>query len=218
MTPLQEAAYRHLLSLLPPGRYPREGGAADGLVRMLGGLEGKLVEEVLAVLAETFPQSASKEGLGELALGRGMRLLPGEYLDAFRERVRLARVFWEKAGTLPGVLLWLRVAGYRATIWEHYHDDPAIWAEFSVYLWLEIAAYTTDRWDDGVGSWDDDTPWDYQLAATELSRIPNLLREVKPAHARVRRVWYIAGPFDAWDDGGTWDDGGVWNPEPIQVV
>ncbi|KPD31558.1 hypothetical protein AN926_06070 [Thermus scotoductus] len=151
MTPLQEAAYRHLLSLLPPGRYPREGGAADGMVQMLGGLEAKLLEELFRLLAEAFPQSASEGGLGELALARGLHRLPGEYLEAFRQRVRLARLFWEKAGTLRGLLLWLRAAGYQATVREHYLDDPAIWAEFSVYLWPEISNFITDRWDDGVG-------------------------------------------------------------------
>lgn len=218
MTPLQEAAYRHLLSLLPPGRYPREGGAADGMVQMLGGLEAKLLEELFRLLAEAFPQSASEGGLGELALARGLHRLPGEYLEAFRQRVRLARLFWEKAGTLRGLLLWLRAAGYQATVREHYLDDPAIWAEFSVYLWPEISNFITDRWDDGVGAWDDGTTWDYQLSATELSRIPAILREVKPAHARVRTIWYIPGPFDAWDDGGAWDDSGVWNPEPVQIL
>jgi hypothetical protein len=68
-----------------------------------------------------------------------------------------------------------------------------------------------------VGAWDDDTSWDYTIAGVELERIPALVREVKPAHARVRSIYYIPGPRDVWDDDGAWDDGGVWNPEPVQV-
>ncbi|MCX7850840.1 hypothetical protein [Thermus sp.] len=214
---LQEAAYRHLLALLPPGRYPREGGAADGMVRMLGGLEARLLEEAFSILAQAFPQTAGEEALAEIARGRGLGRFLGEYLEAVRERVRVARTFWELAGTLPGMLLWLRAAGYRAYVREHYLDDRSTWAEFSIWLWPEVFNYTTDRWDDG-GTWDDGSPWDYALAGAEISRIPALVREVKPAHAKPRAIWYIPGPYDAWDDGGNWDDGGSWNPEPVQIL
>lgn len=218
MSELAEALYRHLLSLLPPGRYPRAGGAADGMVRALAQEEADLIREALEAFPQAFPQYAEGEALEGIGRARGLSLFQGELEAAFRNRVTHALQFWRLAGTLPGVLLWLEATGYDAYVYEHFRDDPSIWAEFSVWLWPEIAAYTTDRWGDGEGVWDDGTPWDYALASTELFRIPALLREVKPAHARVRRVYYIPGPKDAWDDGGVWDDGSVWGPEPIQVV
>lgn len=195
------------------------GDRGQAWARALGSTLDRTVDAAVDAVQARHPSYADTQALLQLAHDRAMPTFPGEYIDAFRQRVRLARVFWEKAGTLPGVLLWLDAAGYDAYVYEHSRDDPSIWAEFSVWLWPKIAEYVTDRWDDGEGVWDDGTPWDYALASTELSRIPTLLREVKPAHARVRRVYYIPGPKDAWDDGaGAWDDGGVWNPEPIQVV
>ncbi|UZX14992.1 hypothetical protein KQ693_10225 [Thermus sp. PS18] len=218
MSELAEALYRHLLSLLPPGRHPREGGAADGMVRMLGALEASAVEEALAFFRQALPQHAEGAFLEEVGRGRGLSPFQGELEAAFRNRVVQALRFWLLGGTLPGVLLWLEAAGYDAYVYEHFRDDPSIWAEFSVWLWPKVASYISDRWDDGVGAWDDGTPWDYALAATELYRIPAVLREVKPAHARVRSVYYIPGPKDVWDDGRVWDDGGVWNPEPVQIA
>lgn len=194
------------------------GDRGQAWARALGSTLDRAVDAAVDAVQARHPSYADTQALLQLAHDRAMPTFPGEHIDAFRQRVRLARAFWEKAGTLPGVLLWLRAAGYEATVREHFLDDPAIWAEFSVYLWPRIAAHVTDRWDDGVGVWDDGTPWDYQLAATELVRIATLLREVKPAHARVRRVYYIPGPRDVWDDGSAWDDGGAWNPEPIPMI
>ena len=217
MSELAEAFYRHLLSLLPPGRYPREGGAADGTVRMLGALEASAVEETLALFRQALPQHAEGAFLEEVGRGRGVSRFQGELEAAFRNRVAYATRFWLLGGTLPGMRLWLEAAGYEAHIHEHFRDDPSIWAEFSIYLWPYRPEFTTDRWDDGVGAWDDDTSWDYTIAGVELERIPALVREVKPAHARVRSIYYIPGPKDVWDDSGAWDDGGVWNPEPVEI-
>jgi len=217
LSELAEAFYRHLLSLLPPGRYPREGGAADGTVRMLGALEASAVEETLALFRQALPQHAEGAFLEEVGRGRGVSRFQGELEAAFRNRVAYATRFWLLGGTLPGMRLWLEAAGYEAHIHEHFRDDPSIWAEFSIYLWPYRPEFTTDRWDDGVGAWDDDTSWDYTIAGVELERIPALVREVKPAHARVRSIYYIPGPKDVWDDSGAWDDGGVWNPEPVEI-
>lgn len=187
--------------------------------RALGHVLDRAVDGAQDAVLARYPSYAPEDALNLVGEGRAIARFGGELETAYRERLPQAFAFWALAGTLTGVLLWLDAAGYDAYVYEHFRDDPSIWAEFSVWLWPKIAAYTTDRWDDGEGVWDDGTPWDYALASTELSRIPALLREVKPAHARVRRVYYIPGPKDAWDDGaGAWDDGGVWNPEPIQVV
>ena len=209
-------SYEEWMEKAQPPWLQNEAGRrwARALGRVLDGAVDGAQDAVLA----RHPSYAPEDALNLVGEGRAISRFGGELEAAYRERLRQAFTFWSLAGTFPGVLLWLEAAGYDAYVYEHFRDDPFIWAEFSVWLWPKNAAYTTDHWDDGVGSWDDNTPWDYQLAATELSRIPNLLREVKPAHARVRRVYYIPGPRDAWDDGNAWDDGGVWNPEPIQMI
>ncbi|VCU52918.1 hypothetical protein TTHN1_00673 [Thermus thermophilus] len=217
MSELAEALYRHLLSLLPPGRHPRKGGAADGMVGMLGALEASAVEEALALFRQALPQHAEGVFLEEVGRGRGLSRFQGELEAAFRNRVVQALRFWLLAGTLPGVRMWLEAAGYDSFIHEHFRDDPSIWAEFSVFLWPKISQYIADRWDEG-GVWDDATYWDFTPHATEPYRVLALMREVKPAHAKVRSVYYIAGPRDAWDEGGAWDDGGAWNPEPIRIA
>jgi hypothetical protein len=218
LSELAEAFYRHLLSLLPPGRYPREGGAADGTVRMLGALEASAVEETLALFRQALPQYAEGKFLEEVGRGRGISPFQGELEAAFRNRVVYAVHFWLLGGTLPGMRLWLEAAGYEVHIHEHFRDDPSIWAEFSLYLWPYRPEFTADRWDDEGGAWDDDTPWDYALNAAELGRVPALVREVKPAHARVRSIYYIPGPRDVWDDEAVWDEeDDVWGPEPIQI-
>jgi hypothetical protein len=135
LSELAEAFYRHLLSLLPPGRYPREGGAADGTVRMLGALEASAVEETLALFRQALPQYAEGAFLEEVGRGRGLSRFQGELEAAFRNRVVYAVRFWLLGGTLPGMRLWLEAAGYEAHIHEHFRDDPSIWAEFSLYLW-----------------------------------------------------------------------------------
>ena len=217
MSELAEALYRHLRSLLPPGRYPREGGAADGTVRMLGALEASAVEETLALFRQALPQYAEGKFLEEVGRGRGVSRFQGEPEAAFRNRVVYATRFWLLAGTLPGCALWLRAAGYEAHVWELRYYNPSLWAEFAVYLWPHRPEWTTDRWDDG-GAWDDETNWDYTLNGLEPTRTLELIREVKPAHARLRFVSYIPGPRDAWNDAGVWDDGGTWNPEPVYIA
>lgn len=182
MTPLQEAAYRHLLSLLPPGRYPREGGAADGMVRMLGGLEGTLLEELFTMLAEVFPQTASEEGLGEHARARAIRRLPpDESLESWRSRIVGAWDWWRWAGTRRGLERELARLGFVAQVVEgpfenffdgswHFGDyegaftGPA-WAEFLLRLWPQGP-----------------------FQARERAYLRHAVRELKPAHAVLRGV------------------------------
>ncbi|MFD3006329.1 phage tail protein [Thermus tengchongensis] len=182
MNPMQEAAYRHLLSLLPPGRYPREGGAADGMVRMLGGLEGRLLEELFRLVAEAFPQSASEEGLGEHARARAIRRLPpDEPLESWRARVIGAMDWWRWAGTRPGMERELARLGVRAQVIEgpfenffdgtwHFGDyegaftGPA-WAEFLLRIWPQGP-----------------------FQARERAYLRAVVAELKPAHAVLRGV------------------------------
>ena len=106
---------------------------------------------------------------------------------------------------------WTYYASWAVRIVEHYVEDRSIWAEFSVYLTATRPEFTTDAWDDG-STWDDDSAWDVPLGAHEGQRIVGIINEIKPAHAKLRRLYYVPFPKpDFWDDGSTWDDGSVWD-------
>lgn len=174
---MREAAYSHLISLLPPGRRPVEGGVADGIVRMLGGLEGRLMEEVLALAEEAFPHLA--EALDLHAQGRMVQRIPPDEEEAsFRARVVGAVQFWLLAGTRKGVEEVLRRLGYPVEVvegpfenvfdgswrfdYEGAFTGPA-WAEFGLRLWPSGSFHLNQH-----------------------RYLRSLLREVKPAHAILR--------------------------------
>ena len=205
---------RWLVELSPPWLQGPRGAA---VLSSLGAALDEVVSWTLTGVLARFIQRAPEDALALLGSERGLDRFPGEHLEAYRSSLFEAWEFWRWGGTLRGLQYRLNAAGYDALIYEHYREDRAAWAEFSVYLWPRIASYVTDSWDDGA-LWDDGTIWNHSLASSELARIPALINQVKPAHAKVRRIYYIPGPRDAWDDGGTWDDGGAWNPEPIPIV
>jgi hypothetical protein len=192
-------------------------GAGGRFLEGLGEAKDGLAEQVRQAILARMIQRASEDALALIGEDRFLPRFPGEPTEAYRARLLAAWEFWRRAGTLPGLVYWLRIMGYEPFVVEWSHYDPSIWAEFSLYLWPYRPEFTTDRWDDGVGAWDDYTTWDYTIAGVELERIPALVREMKPAHARVRSIYYIPCPKDAWDDGGVWDDGGAWNLEPVQI-
>ncbi len=215
---LHEAAYQHLLSLLPPGRRPTPGGTADGVVRLLGALETRLVEELLSLTQEAFPQRA--EALDLHALGRMVRRIPPEEGDAsFRARVVGAVEFWRWAGTRKGLEGALSRIGFPVEVvegpfrnafdgawsfeYENAFTDPA-WAEFQLRVWPAGAFRKKDG---------------------ELIR--NLVRELKPAHAILRGIELRVRdgrsvrllPFsqEALWDFGTWGDFAFGELHPVRV-
>ncbi|RTG92914.1 phage tail protein [Thermus scotoductus] len=182
MSELAEALYRHLLSLLPPGRYPRAGGAADGMVRALAQEEADLIREALEAFPQAFPQYAEGEALSRLGEGRALRRFPPDEPDAFyRERVRHAWDWWLRAGTKPGMEAELARLGFHARViegpFETYFDGtwnfgdyegaftgPA-WAEFLLRIWPQGPFQTRER-----------------------AYLRQVVRELKPAHAVLRGV------------------------------
>lgn len=96
---------------------------------------------------------------------------------------------------------------------EHYHEDRAIWAEFSLFLTPSDPSLNADAWDDG-SRWDDGTLWDLTIRDEELQRIRAVVDEIKPAHARLRGIYLVSQwGQDYWDDDTTWDDGTVWDAQ-----
>jgi len=200
--------------LAPPWLQEGVGGR---FLEGLGEVKDDLAEAVRQAVLARMIQRAPEDAFALIGEERLLPRFPGELVEAYRTRLLAAWEFWRKAGTLPGIALWLRAAGYDAHIWELYRYNPSLWAEFAVYLWPYRPERTTDRWDEG-GTWDDETDWDYTLNGLEPIRTLELIREVKPAHAHLRFISYIPGPRDAWNDPGVWDDGGAWNPEPVYIA
>jgi hypothetical protein len=192
-------------------------GTGGFFLESLGEAKDGLAEAVRQAVLARMIQRAPEDALALIGEERFLPRFPGELAEAYRTRLLAAWEFWQKAGTLSGLLFLLQKAGYEAYVMELRHYDPSLWAEFAVYLWPYRPEWTTDRWDDG-GTWDDETHWDYTLNGLEPIRTLELIREVKPAHARLRFISYIPGPKDAWNDPGVWDDGGTWSPEPVYIA
>ncbi|MFC5600205.1 hypothetical protein [Deinococcus cellulosilyticus] len=211
----------YLLQLLPPERVPAAGGIMDQLVTLLSyGLTQHQIAAIDMVLT-WFARFSSPAGLDTIAAGKRLSRFTGENSDALVSRVNGAFPFWELAGTKPGMLLMLHQMGYAGPdavhpcrIIEHYEDEPDAWAEFSVILYPDRTRFTTSAWDDGL-TWNDGTNWDAEMTANEQQRIRALINQVKPAHAKLRDVFYMLSG-DIWDDGLTWDDGEPWDGSFIQ--
>jgi len=211
-----------MLSLLPPGRKPREGGHAYFVVLALSALLADTNEAVIQMVLDWSPTHTRRGDL--LALigeARGIKRSRGEPLEAYRARVVGAADYWRLGGTVGGVKTALETAGYGVKITEHFTTDRIRWAEFSIELYPRDSGLTADTWDDNEGYWDDGTRWDWGISAAEGERIRDIIREMKAAHSKVRAVFYQhGGPLDYWDDDqGFWDDETLWHGfDPIQIL
>lgn len=177
---LPEAAYRHLLALLPPGRHPTPGGTADGVVRMLGGLEARLMEELFALAREAFPHLA--EALDHHAQARMMWRIPPEEGDtSFRARVVGAVEFWRWAGTRKGLERALARLGFPV---EEVVEGPFRNAFDGAWSFDYENAFTDPAWAEFL----------FRLRPAGAFRkkdgefLRHLVRELKPAHAVLRRL------------------------------
>jgi hypothetical protein len=152
-------SYEEWMEKAQPPWLQNEAGRrwARALGRVLDGAVDGARDAVLA----RYPSYAPEDALALLGHERGLERFPGEYPEAYRSRLLNAWEFWRWGGTLRGLQYWLNAAGYDVYVYEHYRQDRTIWAEFSLYLWPHRPEFTTDRWDDGVGAWDDDTSWSW---------------------------------------------------------
>lgn len=170
----------------------------------VGGVLDELAARAHTVMLSRLIPHAPEDALTMLGRERGLTRYPGEPLDTFRARVAGAWVYWQQAGTLPGIVAALKQAGYRATVIEHFRDpDREHWAEFSVLV-QPLERLETDAWWGGT-TWGGGRKWGFVLPAVPLAYLPELVRELKPAHARVRRVlWSPRGRF--WGGDVTWGE------------
>ena len=221
MSELAEALYRHLLSLLPPGRYPRAGGAADGMVRALAQEEADLIREALEAFPQAFPQYAEGEALSRLGEGRALRRFPpDEPDDLYRERVRHAWDWWLRAGTKPGMEAELARLGFVAKVVEGPFENAfdGTW-HFGDYE----GAFTGPAWAEFILEVSPAGPW----TARERSYLRHAVQELKPAHAVLRGIELRVRdgrsvrllPFsqEALWDFGTWGDFAFGELHPVRV-
>lgn len=171
-----------------------------------------LILRTRTLLLARLIDSAPEDALQLIGEERGLRRYPGEPVDTYRRRVRGAWMFWRLAGTLPGLIRTLADAGYQAVVTEHIHDpDPDRWAEFSVAVSPLHPLPTRNFWDAQTTWGQPGATWGIDPNAVPTQWLPALIREVKPAHARLRRLtYYPRGRF--WGSDTEWGDGRDPNP------
>lgn len=207
MSVLASTLTARLAGLLPPERRPAPGGAAADLVGMLGEVQADAADAAFRMIFLWLASTTDEAGLALLGDARCLSRFPGEPTEVFRQRVMGAFSFWEQAGTVPGMVRALAQAGYHAVVIEHQmaDPDPVRWAEFSVKVSPLTPLKPSAQWDSG-GVWDGSKYWDFELPAVPLDSLPELIREVKPAHARLRRLTFSPrGRY--WDGNAKWDEG-----------
>ena len=174
--------------------------------RAHGAAKDLLISAVVAAVEARFIQIASEDALVLKGTERGLTHYPGEPLETYRTRVLGAFEYWKLAGTIPGLELALAQAGYRATIVEHFRDpDPLHWAEFSLAV-TPLNPLPNNAYWNGQRTWGDGARWGVDPNATPTDYLPDLGRQVKPAHARLRTlVYFPRGRF--WGGQITWGEG-----------
>lgn len=167
---LKAANLQWYLGLLPSGRLPVQGNDAEKIISTFSGFITELEAEILRVYLESLAVEAQDTALNIIGESRGIFRYPNESLAEFRVRVLGSYFFWSKAGTLGGLAIALEQLGYRCNIIEHYKDEPTKWSEFTITIYPQAKTY------DG--------------SANELQRVLGIIREIKPAHTKLRRLFY----------------------------
>lgn len=203
-------AYLTGLSRINPIDYQDAGTQAHLMAQ--GAALDDLKARARAVMAARLILYAPEDALERIGIERGLRRFPREPTGIYRARVLRAWEYWRLAGTVPGMIQALAAAGYRAIILEHWRDpDPEHWAEFSVTVGPLEPLPTDATWNGGA-TFGSGAAWGFQLPAVPLDSLTDLVREVKPAHARLRQlVWSPRGRY--WGGGVEWNEGRV--PLPV---
>lgn len=209
-TPL--GPYLARLSRINPVDYQDAGTQAH--LRALAAPLDDLAERAYRVMLARLVWFAPEDALHLLGEERGLQRFPGEPLPTYRRRVHGAWAYWAQAGTVPGLVTALEHAGYRAVVVEHFRDpDPVRWAEFSVVVG-PLERLRPDAYWDGAAPWDGSRSWGFDLPAVPLASLVDLIRDLKPAHARLRQlIWSPRGRY--WGGGVSWAEDREGLPRPI---
>lgn len=173
---------------------PEVGPQIEGHGRLLDEHAELIATAIRARHAELAPEDA----LNLLGAERGLTRYPGESLEAWRDRVLGAWVFWRWSGTEYGLGVALAQLGYSSAIVPVWTYDPLRWSEFDVFI------YPANRSYDG--------------SPAERGRILGVIGQVKAAHTRLAQLTYVSfGPL-TWDPPGlTWDAPQTWGDTPVQL-
>lgn len=142
---------------------------------------------------------------------RGIRRFDGEPNSIYRQRVAAAWDWWSLAGTRPGMIRLLALCGYQAVVTEHF-GEAGHEHEFSVHLTTTTPLIRDAIWGSTNTYGDRESHWGYRLDAVPLSSMYALINEIKPAHARLRRLTFatgrgIWGGTDIWGNTATVSEG-----------
>ncbi|GGR00350.1 phage tail protein [Deinococcus ruber] len=206
---MRVAEYVQRLSRINPVDFQDVGTQAH-LGAVGAGLDDLATRAYTAMLARLI-LLAPEDALLLAGAERGLRRFPSESVETYRTRVVDAWRFWELAGTLAGMKQALASAGYRATIVEHFRDpDPRHWAEFSVTV-SPLNPLPNDAHWNGQRRWGDGARWGVDPNAVPTDYLVDLIREVKPAHARLRQLSYFPrGRY--WGSDAEWGEGRLDSP------
>lgn len=149
----------------------------------------RITNAILCWYVETCP----RDGLIYHGQDRLLPQFPGEAIAAYRSRLRAAWDIWALAGTPAGIKLVLAQAGWDAVILEHWRDEPAAWAEFSVF----VTAASGNQ--------------------VPLTQLHALIAQFKAGHTKLRTLWQVDASAPRWGAGWAWGDGTIWGPAPVLV-
>jgi hypothetical protein len=175
---------------------------------------GAVKDQLVALLVEAVRARAvmrsPDDALALIGQERNLSRHPGESTEAYRDRLKGARSFWEMAGTLPGIELAMEQLGYTISIIYVRNIDPTRWSNFIPVVRPGPKRYGAPLWDDD-GLWEDSGQlWGTDLTAEEQDRIRYIINLVKPSHTDIDDVIFYAQRGALWGEEGLWENDGLW--------
>jgi hypothetical protein len=175
---------------------------------------GAVKDQLVALLVEAVRARAvmrsPDDALALIGQERNLSRHPGESTEAYRDRLKGARSFWEMAGTLPGIQLAMDQLGYTISIIYVRNIDPTRWSNFIPVVRPGPKRYGAPLWDDD-GLWEDNGQlWGTDLTAEEQDRIRYIINLVKPSHTDIDDVIFYAQRGALWGEEGLWQNDGLW--------
>lgn len=177
-----------------------------------------LASRVYAVMLARLARLAPDDALTLAGTERGFQRYPGEYPEAYRNRVVSAFRFWDQVGTVPGMLSALEQMGYGVLLGAldgntasgifngpltQASGNPPTDGTYSVVIDGQTFTFPTLL----VG---DDYRY-YQFPPTKIRehfRDDITIWSEFSVYLTPTNSSYNA---DAWDDGSRWDDGTLWD-------
>lgn len=137
--------YMYYLLPGPLKKIPRKLNQFYIFLRAAGKLFDQTQQDIFRVREELIIISASEIMLTEHGRDRAMPRLPGENVEAYRQRLLLKPKIAAQAGTTSGIILALQAMGYEQSYCvPMYLQDPTRWAEFIVYLGSSLPSSIND--------------------------------------------------------------------------